>query len=113
MQDSDAYIQLIKTAHIDVVVVVDCAGANQESAKILSDVKEAGKERLTEGGAKAGLRVHEAAHGCTDRADERCSDLDPVGTEYAKTKPPRLVALAAADGKGCSGCERPCWTRSL
>ena len=25
-------------------------------------------------------------------SNERCSDLDPVGTEYAKTKPPRLVA---------------------
>ncbi len=89
VQDSSAYIQLIKTAHID--VVVDCASANLESAKILSDVKAAGEERLKQGGAKlgfvytSGTFVHGSSH-------EPCSDLDPVGTEYAKAKPPRLVA---------------------
>lgn len=88
-QDSDAYIKLIKTAHID--IVVDCAGANQESAKILSDVERAGKERLTQGGAKLGF-VYTSGTWVHGSSQERCSDLDPVGTEDAKAKPPRLVA---------------------
>ena len=89
MQDSDAYIQLIKAAHID--VVVDCAGANRESAKIFSDVKKAGEERLMESGAKLGF-VYTSGTWVHGSSNERCSDLDPVGTEYAKAKPPRLVA---------------------
>ena len=89
VQDSDAYIQLIKTAHID--VVVDCAGANQESSKILSDVREAGKERLKQGGAKLGF-VYTSGTFVHGPSNERCSDLDPVGTEHAKAKPPQLVA---------------------
>lgn len=88
-QDSDPYIKLIKTAHID--IVVDCAGANQESAKILSDVERAGKERLTQGGAKLGF-VYTSGTWVHGSSQERCSDLDPVGTEDAKAKPPRLVA---------------------
>lgn len=88
-QDSDAYIKLIKTAHID--IVVDCAGANQESAKILSDVEGAGRERLTQGGAKLGF-VYTSGTWVHGSSQERCSDLDPVGTEDAKAKPPRLVA---------------------
>ena len=89
VQDSNAYIQLIKTAHID--VVVDCAGANQESAKILSDVKAAGEERLKQGGAKLGF-VYTSGMFVHGSSPEPCSDLDPVGTEYAKAKPPRMVA---------------------
>ena len=87
--DSDAYIQLIQTAHID--VVVDCAGANQESKKILLDVEKAGKERLKEGGAKLGF-VYTSGTWVHGSSHERCSDLDPVGTEHAKVQPPRLVA---------------------
>lgn len=89
VQDSDAYIKLIKTAHID--VVVDCAGANQESSKILSDVREAGKERLKEGGAKLGF-VYTSGTWVHGSSSERFSDLDPVGTENAKAQPPRLLA---------------------
>ena len=88
-EDSDAYIKLIKTAHID--VVVDCVGAKQTSAKVLSDVKEAGKERLKEGGAKLGF-VYTSGTWMHGSSRERGSDLDPVGTEYAKAQPPRLVA---------------------
>ena len=88
-EDSDAYIQLIKTAHID--VVVDCVGSKQTSAKVLSDVKEAGKERLKEGGAKLGF-VYTSGTWMHGSSKERGSDLDPVGTEYAKAQPPRLVA---------------------
>lgn len=89
VRDSDAYVQLIKTAHID--VVVDCAGANHESAKILADVRGAGEERLKEGGAKLGF-VYTSGTWVHGSSHERSSDLDPVGTEDAKTKPPRLVA---------------------
>ena len=90
VQDSTAYTSLIKTAHID--IVVDCAGANQESAKVLSDVLEAGRERLKQGGAKLGFVYTSGTwvHG-THRQD-RFTDLDPVGTEDAKAAPPRLVA---------------------
>lgn len=103
IQDSDAYIQLIKTAHID--VVVDCSGANQESFKVLSDVKAAGKERLRQGGAKLGF-VYTSGTWVHGSSDSRVSDLDPVGTEFAPAQPPRLVkwrpemerdALAARD----------------
>lgn len=89
VQDSDAYIQFIKTAHID--VVVDCAGANRERAKILSDIKQAGKEISKEVGAKLGF-VYTSGTWVHGSSNERCSILDPVGTEYAKAKPPRLVA---------------------
>ena len=89
VQDSTAYIQLIKTAHID--IVVDCAGANQASAQILSDVIEAGKERLKAGGGKLGF-VYTSGTWVHGSSDLRCSDLDPVGTAYAKTPPPRMVA---------------------
>ena len=88
-EDSDAYIQLIKTAHID--VVVDCVGAKQTSAKVLSDIIEAGKERLKGGGAKLGF-VYTSGTWMHGSSKERGSDLDPVGTEYAKAQPPRLVA---------------------
>ena len=90
VQDSTAYTSLIKTAHID--IVVDCAGANQESAKVLSDVLDAGRERLKQGGAKLGFVYTSGTwvHG-THRQD-RFTDLDPVGTKDAKAAPPRLVA---------------------
>ena len=89
-EDSDAYIQLIKTAHID--VVVDCVGgAKQAGAKVLSDVIEAGRERLKEGGAKLGF-VYTSGTWVHGSNKERGNDLDPVGTEYAKAQPSRLVA---------------------
>ena len=89
-EDSDAYIQLIQTAHID--VVVDCVGGTKQTgAKVLSDVKEAGKERLKEGGAKLGF-VYTSGTWVHGSNKERGNDLDPVGTEYAKAQPPRLVA---------------------
>lgn len=89
VEDSNAYIRLIKTAHID--VVVDCASANQESSTILSDVREAGKERLKEGGAKLGF-VYTSGTWMHGSSREPFSDLDPVGTEYSKAQPPRLLA---------------------
>ena len=87
--DSSAYINLI--AHENINVVVDSAGANQESAKILEDLIKAGKERLQKGGAKlgfvytSGIWVHGSSH-------DRVSDLDVVGTEHSKSQPPAMVA---------------------
>ena len=91
VQDSAAYMRLIQTARID--VVVDCAGANQESAKILSDVREAGEERLKagRGGPKLGF-VYTSGTWVHGSSHERTSDLDPVGAEGARAGMPRLVA---------------------
>ncbi|KAL9045356.1 MAG: hypothetical protein Q9214_001584 [Letrouitia sp. 1 TL-2023] len=72
-------------------VLVDCAGANNGSAEILRDLVEAGKERLKAGGAKLGF-VYCSGMWVHGSSFERISDLDPVGTVYAKTQPPRLVA---------------------
>ncbi|CAF9928843.1 hypothetical protein IMSHALPRED_007757 [Imshaugia aleurites] len=89
VQDSAAYIALIHTAHID--IVIDCAGANQESATVLSDVRTAGEERLKQKGPKLGFVYTSGTfvHGSSQR---RVSDLDPVGTAEANAQPPRLVA---------------------
>ena len=88
VDDSAAYLSLIKTAQIH--VVVDCAGANDGSATILRDLLQAGRERIEAGGAKlgfvycSGMWVHGSSY-------ERVSDLDPVGTVDAKAQPPRMV----------------------
>lgn len=87
--DSSAYLSLIKTAHIH--TVVDCAGANDGSAKILRELIEAGRERLEAGGAKLGF-VYCSGMWVHGSSFERISDLDPVDTLDAKTRPPRLVA---------------------
>ena len=89
VMDSAAYLSLIKTAQIH--VVVDCAGANDGSAKILEDLVEAGKERLKAGGAKLGF-VYCSGMWVHGSSFERVSDLDPVGTVHAKTQPPMMVA---------------------
>ena len=87
--DSAAYISLIKTAQIH--VVVDCAGANDGSAQILRDLTEVGKERLKEGGAKLGF-VYCSGMWVHGSSLDRISDLDPVGTVNAKAQPARMVA---------------------
>ena len=87
--DSKAYISLIKTAQIH--IVVDCAGANDGSAQILKDLIEAGKQRLKAGGAKLGF-VYCSGMWVHGSSFEQISDLDPVGTVHAKAQPPGLVA---------------------
>ena len=87
--DSAAYLSLIKTAQIH--IVVDCAGANDGSAKILTDLVEAGKTRLKAGGAKLGF-VYCSGMWVHGSSFERISDLDPVGTADAKAPPARMVA---------------------
>ena len=88
VDDSAAYLSLIKSTNIH--IVVDCAGANDGSAKILTDLLEVGAERLQKDGAKlsfvycSGIWVHGSSY-------ERISDLDPVGTDGVEEEPPRLV----------------------
>ncbi|MCJ1458957.1 hypothetical protein MMC28_009334 [Mycoblastus sanguinarius] len=89
VSDSAAYLSLIKSEHIN--TVVDCSSANMESAKILSDLVEVGKERVREGGAKLGF-VYTSGMWVHGSSFERVNDLDPVGTEGAKAQPPSLVA---------------------
>lgn len=92
--DSKAYLDLVRTKHID--VVVDCSGANQESAQVLQDVVSAGKERLEKYGHgskgsklgfvyTSGTWVHGSSH-------YSVNDLEHLGTGVAKGDPPRLIA---------------------
>ncbi|MCJ1319396.1 hypothetical protein MMC15_004732 [Xylographa vitiligo] len=107
--DSTAYLSLIATAHID--IVVDAAGANLESAQILADVKRVGAERLA-AAATQGVRtaklgfIYTSGTWVHGSSLEAVNDLDPVGVAAARTQPPPLVAwrprleqdvLAAAD----------------
>ena len=87
--DSAAYLSLIKTAGIH--IVVDTAGANDGSAKILEDLVTAGKERLREGGPKLGF-VYTSGMWVHGSSYDPISDLDPVGQAGAKSQPPRMVA---------------------
>ncbi|KAM5349829.1 hypothetical protein ACJ41O_006334 [Fusarium nematophilum] len=90
-----SYLNAIREYHID--VVVDVAGANLDSAKFLSDIKEIGEERLASSRA-AGLRSGSKlgfvycsgtwVHGSSMRPT---NDLDVVG-QSAVTPPPSLVA---------------------
>ena len=87
--DSAAYLSLIKTAGIH--IVVDAAGANDGSAKILEDLIMAGKERLREGGPRLGF-VYTSGMWVHGSSYDPINDLDPVGGVGAKSQPPRMVA---------------------
>ena len=87
--DSAAYLSLIKTAGIH--IVVDAAGANDGSAKVLQDLVIAGTERLREGGPKLGF-VYTSGLWVHGPSFDPVSDLDPVGVAGAKSQPPRMVA---------------------
>lgn len=103
--DSEAYLKLIRDAHID--VVVDAAGAHQEGFRIINDIRQAGAERLERakaigvplGGAKLGFiyTSGEWVHGAT-LPGEAVNDLDPVAVEGAHAAPD-LVSWRA-------GCEK-------
>ncbi|KAF5687898.1 hypothetical protein FDENT_5188 [Fusarium denticulatum] len=95
----DAYLDAIRNFSIN--IVVDVSGANQESAKFLTDVKAVGQERLNK--AKAAGLMHTAklgfvycsgtwVHGSSDRL---ANDLDIVGPD-ATTPPAPLVAWRVA-----------------
>ncbi|KAF4945003.1 hypothetical protein FGADI_12262 [Fusarium gaditjirri] len=95
----DAYLDAIRNFNID--IVVDVSGANQESAKFLSDVKAVGQERL-EKAQSAGL-THTPKLGfiyCSGTwvhgsSDKLVNDLDIVGPN-ATTPPASLVAWRVA-----------------
>ena len=89
VEDSAAYIALIKSANIH--VVVDCSGANHGSHKILADLKKVGEERVRAGLPKLGF-VYTSGMWVHGSSVEKVSDLDPVGTAESKNPPARLVA---------------------
>lgn len=96
--DSAEYLSLIRSTPID--IVVDAAGAGQESRQIVNDLIAAGKARL-EAAENCGVRVPKLGfvyvsgtwvHGSSDG---RVNDLTPVGCGLAPTLPARLVAWRA------------------
>ncbi|OCK80206.1 NAD(P)-binding protein [Lepidopterella palustris CBS 459.81] len=97
--DSAAYLAIIASAHID--VVVDVSGVNDGSYKILEDLKKVGSERL-EAAQKAGVRTPKLGFVYTSgvwvhgSSMDAVSDLDPVGVGHAATQPPQLVAWRPA-----------------
>ena len=72
------------------MINADAENLVQESARILSDVKAAGAERLKQGGPKLGF-VYTSGTWVHGTSKKRCSDLDPVGTEDAGAPPARMV----------------------
>lgn len=94
--DSAAYLSLIRTAPID--VVIDCSASRDAAATILHDLRAVGRERL-EQAREAGVRCQKLGfvytsgvwvHG--DAGGERVSDLSPVGVPGARGVPPKMVA---------------------
>lgn len=93
--DSAEYIALVNSEHID--IVVDAAGANDGSAKVLADVSAAGANRLalakSAGVASPKLGfVYVSGTWVHGSSEASVNDLDPVGVPHAKTQPPALVA---------------------
>jgi len=93
--EDGAYLPIVKSANID--IVVDAAGANKGSYKILEDLKQVGKERL-EGrsmrGPKLGFIYTSGAwvHGSSK---EPVNDLNPVGLrgdDGCRTAPAKLTS---------------------
>ncbi|KAI9792554.1 MAG: hypothetical protein M1816_002074 [Peltula sp. TS41687] len=86
-QHPDAYLDLIRDAHID--VVIDASGANAGAFKLLEDLRRVGKERLQSGGQRLGF-LYTSGGWVHGSSWEQVGDLDPVG-EGVKTKPVRMV----------------------
>jgi nucleoside-diphosphate-sugar epimerase len=93
--DSAKYLELIKSASID--IVVDVTGARAESKHILEDLKRAGKERL-ERADLAGVRSPKIGFiycsGTWVHGDPKVpvNDLSPVGVQHAPAQPSEMVA---------------------
>jgi nucleoside-diphosphate-sugar epimerase len=93
----EAYLSAIRSFHID--IVVDVAGANQESSRFLDSVRKVGQEQLDDyrgrgvKGPKLGFIYCSGTwvHGSSDKA---VTDLDVVGSG-AETPPLDLVAWRA------------------
>ncbi|EEU38225.1 uncharacterized protein NECHADRAFT_76981 [Fusarium vanettenii 77-13-4] len=93
--EPEAYLNAIREHHID--VVVDVAGANQDSAKFLNDVRQIGQERLSKyqaaglhTGPKLGF-IYGSGTWVHGSSEELVNDLDVVG-QSANSQPPALVA---------------------
>ncbi|KAH7276049.1 hypothetical protein MRS44_005764 [Fusarium solani] len=93
--EPEAYLTAIREHHID--VVVDVAGANQDSAKFLNDVQQIGQERLSKykasglhTGPKLGF-IYCSGTWVHGSSEEPVNDLDVAG-QSAINKPPALVA---------------------
>lgn len=95
VSDSANYLDLIRSANID--IVVDTAGANMESKKILDDLLRVGAERL-EDANRAGIKtaklgfIYTSGTWVHGSSTEPVNDLTPVGVALAPTQPPKLVA---------------------
>jgi nucleoside-diphosphate-sugar epimerase len=94
IHDSTAYVSLIRTAPID--LVIDIAAAYSDSYVVLSSLLKAGLERLSLAAASgiassklgfiycSGIWVH-------GDSDVRVNDLTPVGVMHAPAQPPALM----------------------
>lgn len=98
INEPSAYLSLIRSAHID--IVVDVAGANDGTYKILEDIKSISQERL-DNYTKSGIKGPKLGfiycsgswvHGSTEK---RVNDLDLVGPE-AIAPPAPLVTWRVA-----------------
>ncbi len=95
VSDSANYLELIRSANID--IVVDAAAAHMESKKILDDVLRVGAERI-EAAKRAGIKtaklgfIYTSGTWVHGSSTEPVNDLTPVGVALAPTPPVKLVA---------------------
>jgi len=93
--DSATYLDLIRSANID--IIVDAAGANLESKKILNDLIRAGSERIEES-KRAGIKraklgfVYTSGTWVHGSSSDPVDDLTPVGVAISPAQPPKIVA---------------------
>jgi nucleoside-diphosphate-sugar epimerase len=101
VEDSTAYLELIRSANID--VVIDVAGANDGAYKILEDVRKVAADRIKrnmEAGHRNGPKLGfiycsgSWVHGSDAR--HKFNDLDLVAVPHAASQPPKLVAWRTA-----------------
>lgn len=95
ISDSAAYLSLIHSAPID--IVLDVAGAFSDSKYVLEDLKRAGRDRLDRAKA-AGVRspklgyIYGSGIWVHGSSAARVTDLSPVGVPHAPAQPPAIVA---------------------
>ncbi len=95
VDDSAAYLSLVRSVPID--VVIDASGAMAAGSKILSDLRTVAKERLDQAAA-AGIKVSKLGFVYTSgiwvhgSSPHPVTDLTPVGVAHAPSQPPKIVA---------------------
>ena len=98
VHNSQGYLSLIRKENID--VVVDLSGANQESAVILANLIEIGKERLA-ARKPSGVRapklgfIYGSGTWLYGSSPERVNELMPVGAGSGRTNVPKMVGWKA------------------